>query len=45
MIFSGGPLPELAGAPTLGMHNQEIYGKLLALGEQDLADFQQQGVI
>ena len=45
VIFSGGPLPELAGAPTLGMHNLEIYGKLLNLGEQDLAVLEQQGVI
>ncbi len=45
VIFSGGPLPKLAGAPTLGMHNQDIYGKLLDLGEQDLAGLRQQGVI
>ena len=45
VIFSGGPLPKLAGAPTLGMHNQDIYGKLLDLGEQDLAGLCQQGVI
>ena len=29
VVFSDGPLPEMAGAPTLGMHNEEIYGKLL----------------
>ena len=29
VVFSAGPLPQMAGAPTLGMHNQEIYGKLL----------------
>jgi formyl-CoA transferase len=36
VLFSGKPLPELAGAPTLGMHNDEVYGRLLGLGEEDL---------
>jgi len=45
VIFSGGPLPELAGAPTLGMHNKEIFSKILGLGEDDLAKLKEQGVI
>ena len=45
MVFSGGPLPTLPGAPTLGMHNREIYGKLLHLEESDLQGLQSGGVI
>ena len=45
VIFSDGPLPELTGAPTLGMHNRDIYGKLLGLGDTDLAALREQGVI
>ncbi len=45
VIFSGNPLPDLPGAPTLGMHNQEIYGKLLGLGDQHLQRLQTQGII
>ena len=45
VIFSGGPLPEMSGAPTLGMHNQEIFSKLLGLDESDLASLKESGVI
>ena len=45
VIFSDGPLPELPGAPTLGMNNRDIYGKLLGLGDTDLAALREQGVI
>ncbi len=45
VVFSGGPLPTLPGAPTLGMHNGEIYGKLLDLGESDLEGLRSGGVI
>ena len=45
VVFSGGPLPTLSGAPTLGMHNEEIYGKLLDLGESDLEGLRSGGVI
>jgi len=45
VIFSGGALPEMAGAPTLGMHNKEIFSKLLGLDESDLAELQENGVI
>ena len=43
--FSGGELPTLDGAPTLGMHNQEVFGKLLGLGDDDLAGLAEQGVV
>ena len=43
--FSDGPLPDVAGAPTLGMHNEQIYGTLLGLEESDLHRLRNQGVI
>ena len=45
VVFSSGPLPELAGAPTLGMHNEEIYGSVLGLDAARLADLKKRGVI
>jgi len=32
-------------APTIGEHNDEIYGKMLGYSKQDLAKFKQIGVI
>ncbi|MGQ4809263.1 Acetyl-CoA:oxalate CoA-transferase [Candidatus Entotheonellaceae bacterium PAL068K] len=45
VLFSGGSLPQLAGAPTLGMHNQEIFGALLGLKAEQLQRLQEQGVV
>lgn len=45
VIFSAGALPELAGAPTLGMHNDEIYGRLLGLSAEDLEHLRKEGVV
>ena len=45
VVFSGGPLPELAGGPTLGMHNAEVYGSLLGLGAEELRRLQEEGVV
>ncbi len=45
VLFSGNPLPDLPGAPTLGMHNQEIYGTLLSLSDERLRQLQAQGVM
>jgi formyl-CoA transferase len=43
--FSGGELPTLPGAPTLGMHNKEIFGKFLGLSEEDLKKLVKENVI
>ena len=45
VVFSGGALPELAGTPTLGMHNADIYGRLLGLTSGDLERLQEEGVV
>ena len=45
VIFSGGELPQPSGAPTLGMHNAEIYGNLLGISDDDLAALESEGVV
>lgn len=45
VLFSGGPLPELSAAPTLGMHNEDIYGQLLGLSGEALRDLSKKGVV
>ena len=43
--FSGGDLPTIEGAPTLGMHNAEIFEKLLGLNDQDIQKLHEEKVI
>ncbi len=43
--FSGGELPPLSGAPTLGMHTSEILSGVLGLNDAELAELAAQGVI
>ena len=45
VVFSSGPLPQMAGAPTLGMHNEEIYGQLLGLNAEEVKCLQSDRVI
>ena len=45
VIFSAGSLPELPGAPTLGMHNLEIYQQILGLTPEELGQLQEEGVV
>ena len=45
VIFSGGELPKVSGAPTLGMHNKEIFSKLLGLSGQDIKQLKEEKVV
>ena len=45
VIFSDGSIPEPYGAPTLGMHNTEIYTGLLNLTPADIAALKADGVV
>jgi len=45
IVFSGDDSPRLAAAPTLGQHNDEIYGGLLGYGSEHLAQLRRTGVI
>ena len=45
VIFSNGSIPEPYGAPTLGMHNTEIYTGLLNLTPADIAALKADGVV
>jgi formyl-CoA transferase len=45
VVFSGGQLPDLPGAPLLGMHNEDIYGRLLGLTSEELKQLQEKGVV
>lgn len=44
VVFSGGTLPPLSGAPTLGMHNQEVFQTLLGLDAEQLQALKEKGV-
>ena len=39
------PIPITSPAPTLGQHNHDILGELLGLGEAELEELEQQGII
>ena len=43
--FSGGELPSIPGAPTLGMHNEEIFTKYLGLSDQEMETLRDERVI
>jgi crotonobetainyl-CoA:carnitine CoA-transferase CaiB-like acyl-CoA transferase len=45
VLFSSGPLPDLPGAPTLGMHNDDVYGRLLGLDAERLRALRDKGVV
>lgn len=43
--FVGEPMPVPAGAPTLGEHNDEVWGGLVGLGVDELARYRADGII
>ena len=43
--FSSGPLPELRGAPTLGMDNEDVFGRLLDMDAEELQALKDKGVV
>ena len=43
--FSGGVLPKSSGAPVLGMHNSEVYSKMLSLSETEIEVLESDGII
>ena len=45
VVFSGGPLPAMAGAPTLGMNNGEVYGGLLGMTPDQLRELEEEKVV
>ena len=45
VLFDGQPLPQPPGAPTLGMHNREVYGGILGLPDSELDNLSAAGII
>ena len=45
VLFDGEPLPQPPGAPTLGMHNREVYCGILGLEERELHELKVARVI
>ena len=45
VVFSDGPLPQLPGAPTLGMHNTEVFGHLLNCDAEKIEQLGSEGVV
>ena len=43
--FSSGPLPQMRGAPTLGMVNEDVFGRLLDLGAEEIQALKDKGVV
>ena len=43
--FSGSDLPKLDGGPQLGHHNREVFGRLLGLDAESLAELETRGVV
>ena len=38
VLFDGEALPQVPGAPTLGMHNEEILSNLLGLDSEEIQE-------
>ena len=45
VLFDGRPLPDVPGAPSLGMHNAEVLGELCGVDTDALERLRADGVI
>ena len=45
VLFNGRPLPDVPGAPSLGMHNAEVLGNLCGVDAAELDRLRDAGVI
>ena len=45
VLFDGEPLPQPPGAPTLGMHNRDVYSGILGIDERELRKLEASGII
>jgi crotonobetainyl-CoA:carnitine CoA-transferase CaiB-like acyl-CoA transferase len=45
IVFSSGPLPDLSGAPALGKHNEDVFGRLLGLDAGQIGALRDKGVV
>ena len=43
--FSSGPLPQMRGAPTLGMDNEDVFGRLLNISAEKIQTLKDKGVV
>ena len=43
--FEGGPEPRITAAPVLGQHNNYVYGELLGLSDDEVAQFIEEQII
>lgn len=43
--FSAGDLPKLDGGPQLGHHNRDVFGQLLGLDAESVAELEKRGVV
>ena len=43
--FEGGPEPRITAAPVLGQHNDYVYGELLGLSDDEVAQFIEEQII
>jgi len=45
VLFSSGPLPDLTGAPALGEHNNDVFGRLLGMKAAEIQALKDRGVM
>ena len=45
VLFDGQPLPDVPGAPSLGMHNAQVLADLCGIDEAGLERLRDEGVV